>query len=305
MKKNKLFILLVIIVQAAVAGCQNKQNKNNNESATAEKQPTVINENIRFCESTYPYEDGILIGNFGTEQLNPLNNEKKGYINYYKDGKTNVLIAADSNLSAPKGMFIRSHRLFISDVNKIVVYNLKALKEAPEIITFPEDDLFINDLAADGNTLYASVTNSGRIYRIDIANPVKMTSSVPVKWLDVTGPNGIIIDNGIMYVASYPADGNTTDANVIYQITDLSNPVAEKFISLPGQYDGIALSTDKKTMYITNWTPAGISTIDMSTKKITPLATTEKFAGPADITVINDTMYIPDLPNSRMVILPL
>lgn len=202
-------------------------------------------------------------------------------------------------------MFIRSHRLFISDVNKIVVYNLKALKEAPEIITFPEDDLFINDLAADGNTLYASVTNSGRIYRIDIANPVKMTSSVPVKWLDVTGPNGIIIDNGIMYVASYPADGNTTDANVIYQITDLSNPVAEKFISLPGQYDGIALSTDKKTMYITNWTPAGISTIDMSTKKITPLATTEKFAGPADITVINDTMYIPDLPNSRMVILPL
>lgn len=33
---------------------------------------------------TYPYNGGILIANFGTEQLNPLNAEGKGYILYYK-----------------------------------------------------------------------------------------------------------------------------------------------------------------------------------------------------------------------------
>lgn len=49
-----------------------------------EKQVEIVNENIRYCESTYPYNGGILIANFGTEQLNPLNAEGKGYILYYK-----------------------------------------------------------------------------------------------------------------------------------------------------------------------------------------------------------------------------
>ena len=303
MKKSKLFIFVLVVVQAAVSGCQSKSNKNNSENT--DKQSIIVSKNIRFCESTYPYEGGILIGNFGTEQLNPLNNEGKGYINYYKDGKLNVLIAADGNLSAPKGMFTKDNYLFICDVNKIMVYNLKALKETPQTIVFPEDDLFINDLAADGNTLYASVTNSGKIYQIDITNPSNMSDITPIKWVDIIGPNGLIIDNGIMYVASYPADGTTTDANVIYQITDFANPVVEKFTILPGQYDGIALSADKKTMYITNWSPAGISCINMSTRQITPLMIKEDLTGPADITVINDTIYIPDLPNSRMIIQPL
>lgn len=73
-----------------------------------------------------------------------------------------------------------------------------------------------------------------------------MSDITPIKWVDIIGPNGLIIDNGIMYVASYPADGTTTDANVIYQITDFANPVVEKFTILPGQYDGIALSADKR-----------------------------------------------------------
>ena len=49
------------------------------------KNVEVVNEGIRFCESTYPYDGGILIANFGTEQLNPLNTDGKGYILYYKD----------------------------------------------------------------------------------------------------------------------------------------------------------------------------------------------------------------------------
>lgn len=36
---------------------------------------TTVGEGLRFCESTYPYEGGVLIANFGTEELNPLNGE--------------------------------------------------------------------------------------------------------------------------------------------------------------------------------------------------------------------------------------
>ena len=46
--------------------------------------PVVVQEGVRFCESTYPYDGGLLIANFGTEQLNPLNTEGKGYILHYR-----------------------------------------------------------------------------------------------------------------------------------------------------------------------------------------------------------------------------
>ncbi|MDD3038786.1 hypothetical protein [Bacteroides sp.] len=302
MRMYKIIYLLILVICFPAISCQNNSKQKSNESA--ENQHSVINENIRFCESTYPYKEGILIGNFGTEQLNPLNDEGKGYISYYKDGVTNIFIASDGNLSAPKGMYIKDNYLFICDVNKIVIYNISILGD-PQIITFPEDDLFINDLVANENTLYASVTNTGRIYQIDITDPANLNDATPVKWVDITGPNGLIINNGAMYIASYPADGNTTEANVIYEITDFANPVPAKFITISGQYDGIAMSCDQKTMYITNWSPAGISAIDMKTKQITPFTIKENLAGPADITVIDETMYIPDLPNSRVIIQPL
>ena len=56
----------------------------------------IVSEDLRYCESTYPYQEGILIANFGTSELNPLNSEGKGYIAYYKDGNTKVLIPADA-----------------------------------------------------------------------------------------------------------------------------------------------------------------------------------------------------------------
>lgn len=292
-------LMSILLVSVMFVSCQSKKNENKQEI-----EPVVVNENIRFCESTYPYDGGILIGNFGTEQLNPLNTEGKGYIAYYKDGKSEILIPADGSLSAPKGMFIRDGYLFICDVNKIVVYNLGSLKDAPQIINFPEGNLFVNDLIASGNTLYASVTNTDCIYSLDISNLAKMDQVSPVKWVEVAGPNGLIIENGTMYVASYPADGNTTDANVIYEISDLTNPVPVKFITTPGQYDGIAMSADKKTMYVTDWSPA-VRSIDMQTREMTALTIGKELAGPADITVVGSEMYIPDLPNSQVICISL
>jgi len=40
----------------------------------------------------------------------------------------------------------------------------------------------------------------------------------------------------------------------------------------------------------------------MSTKELTPIQIDDKLIGPADITVAEGIMYIPDLPNSRVII---
>lgn len=272
-------------------------------SATAFSQSVKIeNEGIRFCESTYPYNNGILVANFGTEALNPLNTEGKGYILFVKDGKSEVVVPADGNLSAPKGMFLRDGYLYICDVNKVVVYNISKKGTKPVTIQFPEGNLFVNDLVADKNYLYASVTNTDKIFRIDISNPA--APGKPQEWATVAGPNGLLMIDGEMYVASYPADGVTKDVNVVYRIKNLSNPSPEKFIEVSGQYDGIALSKDRKSIYLTNWTPAQISRLNLSDKSLVPLKLNlqEPLIGPADITVANGKIYIPDLPNSRVVI---
>ncbi len=263
---------------------------------------TIFDEGLRYCESTYPYEGGILVANFGSTQLDPLNTEGKGYIVRYKDGASEVLIPADGNLSGPRGMYLRDGHLFICDVNKIVAYDLENRDAAPQVIALPEGEAFVNDLAAEGNNLYVSVTNTGHIYRLDITDPAQ--AGVPELWLEIAGPNGLVIRDGVMYVASYSPDGQAKSEHVIYRIADLQNPVAEPFVTVPGQYDGIAFSGDGKWLYVTNWAPAGISRIDMQTREISPveLPLEQPLVGPADMTVADGMIYVPDLPNSRVVI---
>lgn len=271
-------------------------------AASAQTVVNVIDKGIRYCESTYPYDGCLLIANFGTEQLNPLNTEGKGYIVLHKDGKNEVLIPADGHLSAPKGMLVRDGYLYVCDVNKVMVYNLADKAAEPRTIALPEGNLFANDLVSEGDYLYVSVTNTDRIFRVDISRPGQ--PGQPQEWLSVAGPNGLLLHEGSLYVASYPADGRTTDAHVVYRIADLKNPVAEKWMEVPGQYDGLAVASDGKALYVTNWTPAQVSRIDLNTRQISPLdlKLPQALVGPADITVTGGYLYIPDLPNSRVVV---
>lgn len=260
----------------------------------------IADQGIRYCESTYPYNGGILVANFGTEELNPLNTEGKGYVVWIKDGFQEILIPADGYLSAPKGMFEQDGYLYLCDVNKLVVYNLNALEEKPQVIVFPEGNLFVNDLAADGKNLYVSVTNTDRIFRLDISNPGKPGQLE--EWLEVPGPNGLLVKDGVMYVASYPADGKTQNKHVVYCIENLDNPKLEKQIDVPGQYDGLALSSDGKALYVTNWTPAQVYRLSLADGTLSPLnlPLEKDLTGPADISVQDGVLYIPDLPNSRV-----
>lgn len=271
-------------------------------AASAQTVVNVIDKGIRYCESTYPYDGGLLIANFGTEQLNPLNTEGKGYIVLHKDGKNEVLIPADGHLSAPKGMLVRDGYLYVCDVNKVMVYNLADKAAEPRTIALPEGNLFANDLVSEGDYLYVSVTNTDRIFRVDISRPGQ--PGQPQEWLSVAGPNGLLLHEGSLYVASYPADGRTTDAHVVYRIADLKNPVAEKWMEMPGQYDGLAVASDGKALYVTNWMPAQVSRIDLNTRQLSPLdlKLPQALVGPADITVTGGYLYIPDLPNSRVVV---
>ncbi len=282
--------LMLILVLTACCGADSKGGE------------IVVNEGLKFNESTYPYNGGLLIANFGGSELNPLNGQGRGFISYYKAGELSTLIATDGILNAPKGMIESDGMLYICDVNKVVVYNLNDLASEPQIIKFGEGELFLNDIVRLGGDLFVSVTNTGNIFKINMDNPADLKASTPSLWCNVTGANGLLVSGDKMYVASYPADGKTTDDNVVYLIEDCVTPAPVKLIHKAGQYDGLALSGDSQWLYVSNWSPAEVVAINLSTKEIKPVVIETKLAGPADISIEGETLFVPDLVNSLVVI---
>lgn len=289
-------VLFLFIFATLIASCGNA--KKGQQAGTV----SVISDSLRFCESTLCNNDALLIANFGTAELNPLNNEGKGYIVEYRDGKIQPLIPADGTLSGPKGMGVKDGYLFICDVNKMVVYNLNEPENIPFVLMFPDGEVFVNDIIFISNKLYVSVTNTGNIYTLDVAVPADMASKVFEPYVNVPGANGMVTDGEKIYIASYPPDGVTKDENVIYVINDVEVPQPEKLIDRVGQYDGLALSADGKTLYFTSWVNGEIGKVDLATKEVVLLPVKEQLTGPADMTLHDGKLYIPDLPNSKVVI---
>lgn len=271
---------------------------------------TTYTNNLKFCEGTVKYKNALLVSNFGTDELDPLNTLGKGYILSIEDGQVETLIPNDGYLSAPKGMAVVTHHLFIADVAKVVVYNLKKLNEKPIVINMPKEDLFVNDIVALGKMLVVSVTNTGKLYGIDVSNLSTLATTKLISLGTVPGANGLCVSGDMFYIASFNPTGISNAQNVIYAAS-ISNPnqPLEKFIpNMPhGQYDGIAISDDGERMYFTSWVTSELSEpavfmVDLTDpdKYVRTLDFGVKFSGPADITVSKNAIWIPDLPASTV-----
>ena len=295
--KKTLFLAAAVVISVAACTPQSEPQET----------PVLLTDNIRFGEATLLTPEGkLLVGSFGTEELNPLNNEGKGYILEFTDTVSQILVPNDGTLSAPKGMFLKDSCLFIADVGKMAVYNLAdSVIGNPKVIPFPDGELFVNDMALHGNTLYITVTNTGSIYSLDVSSPTQLDTAGLKPYITIPGANGIVIRNDTMYIASYPPDGTTTPDNVIYYIDNISTPVANKLFDRPGQYDGLALSEDGQRLYFTNWVGPEIGYYDLTTQSVEILDPGTELMGPARISLKGDSLYIPDLPNSKVVVLPL
>ncbi len=256
---------------------------------------TSIREGLNFSEGSVAMGDAVLFSNFGGEELNPLSDTGGGYIMKYSDGEITEFIKASDFLSRPKGMAIGQNRLYIADVNRILVYSLNKLTTPTEIIYTPKEDEYVNDIAIFGDKAYITVTNSGTIYTVDVAGgPLKMYGRVE-------GANGIAFDdNGAMYIASYPADGVTKEVNQIYKIKDIRIPIPKAITTVAGQYDGLSIYNGK--LYFSNWVDGEIGSIDLKSGERERLQFKEKtLSGPADISIVNGVLYIPALLESEVV----
>ena len=290
--------------------------------AAAVPDTSVIQEGIRSAECVRPYEGGVLIANYGSEHVPPGIDDRKGYILFRKNGQTSVLIPPGV-LHNPSGMAVKDHYLFVCDGKNLRVYNLERPETVLQTITFPAP-YYLKAAVVDGNTLYVSSDNVGQIFALDITHPENMNRIKPVKWLELHGARCMAVsEKGVMYITALPESGpDITDAdmeNVVYRVSDLRHPKAEKFISRkiysgdPAAdkntsiyYDGITLSEDQYALYVSDFRvkTGAILAVDIGTKEVRTIYETEGLR-PADLTQTEKALYIPDMKNHRVIKLEL
>lgn len=269
------------------------------------QQLTVIQDGLRFCEGTVPYKNTVLVSNFGGDELDPLNTKGLGYIVSISGDNVTTLIPAAGFLSAPKGMAVLSNHLVVADVGRVAIFDLRKPKNRPTYVKLADDDLFANDVAVMGELILVSVTNTGRIYAIDLTDIEAPGKANQIG--KVPGANGLAVNGTNLYVTSYDPNENPTAANVIY-FCDLTN-VKQGFKPLikdlaGGQYDGVAVDMENNRIYFSSWSGRdGGAIYSYSLEGNEPARVVDfgiELKGPADISIVGDMIYIPDLPKSKV-----
>ena len=277
MKHKKMIGLLVVLAMVACV-----------------REKDVLTRNLQICNSVCPYQDGLLISNWGTDSINPLNQEGKGYIAFHKEGVTSILIPADGTLSAPKGMAVKDDYLFVADVNKVVVYNLNETSGQPQVIPFPEGNDFVSDVVIVGNVLLASVTNTSSIYALDISNLAHIDVGSLAVYAVVPGATSLCVSDYHLFIGSSTTYGEPTEFNVIYMIDDLSNPVAQPITHRVGQYQDLALTPDGESLYFIDKNSKELGRLEFATGVVDFIAVPMKWQSPSSLVWWNDQFVIAD-----------
>lgn len=258
------------------------------------REKDVLTRNLQICYSVCPYQDGLLISNWGTDSINPLNQEGKGYIAFHKEGVTSILIPADGTLSAPKGMAVKDDYLFVADVNKVVVYNLNETSDQPRVIPFPEGNDFVSDVVIVGNVLLASVTNTSSIYALDISNLAHIDVGSLAVYAVVPGATSLCVSDYHLFIGSSTTYGEPTEFNVIYMIDDLSNPVAQPITHRIGQYQDLALTSDGESLYFIDKNSDKLGRLEFATGVVDFMAVPMKWQNPSSLVWWHDQFVIAD-----------
>ena len=274
--KNMIGLLVVLAMMACV------------------REKDVLTRNLQICYSVCPYQDGLLISNWGTDSINPLNQEGKGYIAFHKEGVTSILIPADGTLSAPKGMAVKDDYLFVADVNKVVVYNLNETSGQPQVIPFPEGNDFVSDVVIVGNVLLASVTNTSSIYALDISNLAHIDVGSLAVYAVVPGATSLCVSDYHLFIGSSTTYGEPTEFNVIYMIDDLSNPVPQAITHRIGQYQDLALTPDGESLYFIDKNSKELGRLEFATGVVDFIGVPMKWQSPSSLVWWNDQFVIAD-----------
>lgn len=157
-----------------------------------------------------------------------------------------------NGLNDPKGIAITKDKLYVSDVTELVEADLETGKI---IKKYTLDGIkFLNDVTLDNErNVFVSDTSTSKIYKLDTEGNFNLWFSE----VSLDRPNGLLIQDNIMYVASWgskPEGGRVSKINMTTKSIDAIS-------SIIGNLDGIRVY-DQKRMIISDWRSGNIHLID-------------------------------------------
>jgi hypothetical protein len=254
-------------------------------------------------ESITASENTLFVSNLG-KNGGPSDKDGNGFISKIEKTQGKVLeMKWITGLDAPKGLWLAKNTLYVTDIDKILGFDIKNGKKTFEM-SIP-NVVFLNDITMrDGNIMYVSATDVNKIFEVNIA---KKTA----KALDIKTPEGA---NGLFYHAKEKAlyvcgFGGKTEKGGFAKITNLNGtPKTETMNIKLGNYDGLIVP-EKDYAIISDWInpakPVGrIQYYDMKTELVKSIPLERAFGGPADFffDTTNSCFYIPCMTENKVYI---
>jgi hypothetical protein len=200
-------------------------------------------------------------------------------------------------LNAPKGITFANHKLFIADVDRIVIADIETGIKADEI-AFADTTVSLNDVfLLDDNTLLVTVINKHELYAINLTSKdiINLSNS------SIEGANGLCKYEKKIYVCGFSSKEKGKGS--IYEYDIETNKITTVIKDL-GHLDGIKLFNKK--LFVSDWgadyNHGKIWEIDIVTKKARVICEDEDLKSPSGFDILDDTMLIPCLDSGTILV---
>lgn len=226
----------------------------------------------------------------------PTDKNGKGFISTMTlDGKMSRVKWVEG-LHAPKGLAIFDRKLYVADIDQLLVINIE--NGHIEHKYYANNSVFLNDVAIDSiGNVYVSDMMANAIYRL--------SSGELNLWLQddaLQSPNGITIEGEEIIIASWGVmtDGINTDVPGHLKTISLASKMIKSLGNGQpiGNLDGVE-SDGKGQYYVTDWLSGGLFIVnaDGQSKKLLALA-----QGSADLSVVasKNLLLIPMMIDNKL-----
>ncbi|TDW96398.1 YncE family protein [Dinghuibacter silviterrae] len=257
-------------------------------------------------ESVLPSGNVLYVSNIG-RTLDATGKDGDGYISCV-DLTTHKVTHFFDSLDAPKGMALYGQTLYVADIDHIVGIDIPTRRRVLDL-PIPGTH-FLNDLALGDGKLYASATDNGKVYEIDLSS--LSCRALPLSDT-VTGANGLCYDGAhhLLYCVGVGHWGSN-DGRVV--AIDLSSFSVTPLCNYRGLLDGVDRVGD--TLYFSDWrgvqdSKGVILALDLRSHAVSevPLgggagAARTFIAGPADFCVHGVEFIVPETLTGKILFIP-
>lgn len=200
MKRSKIslcFSAVAIMLVAFISSCTTNQGNQQGglDERTAQDTPSLAqiwktDSTLTGSESTlYSAEANVIYVSCGN--TDPVAKDSDGFIALLNPDGSFKDRNWITGLHAPKGMAILQGKLYVTDIDEIVIIDIAKSEIESKVLV--EDAVFLNDAASDGTLVYFSDSRAGVIYSLDIeGNIVAVIESTE-------GINGLECFDGHLY----------------------------------------------------------------------------------------------------------